>query len=88
MIAPGSAAIRSSSFAKNLQLSSTICTIAGGIMLASNTTASAYGFVLLALGSSQLFACAKLTSDRALMMYAGSLFLFVDCLGMYRWLVK
>jgi hypothetical protein len=74
--------------AKKLQLSSSACAVAGGVILASNTNISGYGFIFLALSSSQLLASSVLTKNQSLMVYAGSLFVFVDCLGMFRWLVK
>jgi hypothetical protein len=74
--------------AKKLQWSSSACAVAGGVILASNTSISGYGFIFLALSSSQLLASSVLTKNQSLMVYAGSLFVFVDCLGMFRWLVK
>jgi hypothetical protein len=74
--------------AKKLQWSSSACAVAGGVILASNTNISGYGFIFLALSSSQLLASSVLTKNQSLMVYAGSLFVFVDCLGMFRWLVK
>jgi hypothetical protein len=74
--------------AKKIQLSSSACAVAGGVILASNTNISGYGFIFLALSSSQLLASSILTKNQSLMVYAGSLFVFVDCLGMFRWLVK
>jgi hypothetical protein len=76
------------SFAKILQTSSSVCAIAGGIMLASNTNVSSYGFLFLALSSSQLLFSAFLQQNTSIMIYAGSLFVFVDCLGIYRWILK
>jgi hypothetical protein len=76
------------SLVKKIQLSSSACAVAGGVMLASNTGVSGYGFIFLALSSSQLLVSSILTKNQSLMIYSGSLFLFVDCLGMLRWLVK
>jgi hypothetical protein len=73
--------------ASKLQWSSSACAIAGGVMLASKTGVSGYGFIFLALSSGQLLASSVMAQNKSLMVYAGSLFLFVDCLGMYRWLM-
>jgi hypothetical protein len=74
--------------AKILQWSSSICAVAGGIILASNTSVSSYGFLLLALSSSQMLLASKLNENFSMMLYSGSLFIFVDCLGIYRWILK
>ena len=70
-----------------LKLSSSICALLGGSLVASNTPLSGYGFLLLVLSSSQLLVSSTLEKDFALIFYAGSVFLFVDCLGVYRWLL-
>jgi hypothetical protein len=76
------------SFIKNLQASSSVCAVAGGVILASNTNVSSYGFLFLALSSSQMLVSAFLQNNTSIMIYAGSLFVFVDCLGIYRWVLK
>lgn len=70
-----------------LKFSSSVCAVAGGVILSSNTPVSKYGFILLALSSSQIFISSSLTSNKGLMLYSASLFIFVDCLGIYRWLL-
>jgi hypothetical protein len=73
--------------AKTLQLTSSACAIAGGVMLAANlTNVSKYGFIFLALSSSQMLISSLLVKDIRMIIYSGSLFLFVDCLGIYRWI--
>jgi hypothetical protein len=75
--------------AKTLRLSSSACAVAGGIMLAANLPeVSKYGFIFLALSSSQMLMASLRTKDMSMIIYAGSLFFFVDCLGMYRWILK
>ncbi len=75
--------------AKILKLTSSACAVAGGIMLAANLPdISKYGFVFLALSSSQMLAASLRTRDTSMMLYSGSLFFFVDCLGMYRWIIQ
>jgi hypothetical protein len=83
-------AIRAStdSVAKFLQWSSSACAIAGGVMLAAKTEVSGYGFIFLALSSSQMLAASIRKKDTSMITYAGFLFLFVDCLGIYRWVIK
>ena len=72
---------------KKLRLSSCCCAVLGGILLASRSGLSGYGFIFLALSSSQLLLASSLMRDKTMMIYSGSLFLFVDCLGIYRWLI-
>jgi hypothetical protein len=80
--------ITTDSIAKKLQWSSSVCAVAGGIVLASNTHISGYGFILLALSSSQMLAASLRSRNTAMIVYAASLFLFVDCFGIYRWIFK
>ena len=68
--------------------SSILFTIAGGILLALNIDISRYGFLLLAGGSSQLILASLLCGDRSLIAYSLSLFLCVDCLGVWRWVLN
>ncbi len=73
---------------KSLKLSSSSCALTGGILLASNTAMSGYGFVFLALSSGQLLLASLQDRDSSMIFYAASLFIFVDCLGVYRWLLS
>jgi hypothetical protein len=80
--------ISTDSFAKFLQWSSSACAIAGGVILASKIEVSGYGFIFLALSSSQMLAASIRRKNTSMIVYAGSLFVFVDCLGIYRWIIK
>jgi hypothetical protein len=72
---------------KNLKLASSACAVAGGITLAANLPEiSKYGFILLAVSSSQMLVASLRLGDRLMSVYAGSLFIFVDCLGIFRWI--
>lgn len=71
-----------------LQWSSSICAIAGGVILASNTQISSYGFIFLAMSSSQMLIASICNRNVAMIIYASSLFIFVDCLGIYRWILN
>jgi hypothetical protein len=71
-----------------LRSSSSICAIAGGIILASNTPISGYGFLFLFLSSGQLLMASVRERDLEMIRYAASLFIFVDCLGIYRWILS
>jgi hypothetical protein len=74
--------------AKTLKLTSSACAIVGGTMLAANIPAiSKYGFVFLALSSSQMLIASLRTKDMPMIIYSGSLFCFVDCLGIFRWIL-
>jgi CheY-like chemotaxis protein len=73
--------------ARILKWSSSSCAIAGGILLASNTSLSGYGFIGLAASSFQMLTASLLLIDRTMVIYSGALFIFVDCLGVFRWLM-
>jgi len=73
-------------YAKFLKYSSTVCVVAGGVLLASNVPASRFGFIFLALSSAQLLLASLAECDRTTTFYAVSLFICVDCLGIYRWI--
>jgi hypothetical protein len=70
-----------------LRWSSSACALIGGILLASKTEVSGYGFVALALSSSQMLIASILTKDKVMIVYSSSLFIFVDCMGIYRWVL-
>jgi hypothetical protein len=75
--------------AKTLKLTSSACAVAGGVMLAANLPEiSRYGFLFLALSSSQMLIASLRTKDTSMIIYSGSLFCFVDCLGIYRWILQ
>ena len=74
--------------AKFFKWSSSICALAGGIILASNTDLSKYGFIFLALSSSQMLLASIKMQDKSLIVYSVSLFIFVDSFGIYRWLLN
>lgn len=76
------------SWARRLKFSSTACAITGGIILASNTEISGYGFLFLAVSSSQMLLSSMLLRDQSMMLYSASLFLCVDCLGIFRWILN
>lgn len=62
--------------------------VTGGMLLAAKTPVSGYGFIFLALSSSHMLMATSLIGDRSMICYSGALFLFVDCLGIYRWLLS
>ena len=75
--------------ANTLKLTSSACAVAGGVMLAANLPEiSKYGFIFLALSSSQMLVASLRTKDTTMIIYASSLFFFVDCLGIYRWIIQ
>ena len=79
---------RRKSCSQVLKLSSSACALTGGILLASHTASSGYGFIFLALSSGQLLLASLQERDRTMILYAASLFIFVDCLGVYRWVLS
>lgn len=70
-----------------LKVSSSVCAVMGGVLLASRIETSGYGFVFLAMSSSQLLMVSIREQELTMIVYAGSVFLFVDCFGVYRWLI-
>lgn len=64
-----------------------VCAICSGIVLASNTSGSGFGFVGLAASSFQMLIASLLLRDKVMIIYSGALFACVDCLGVYRWLI-
>lgn len=73
---------------KVLQISASICAILGGTLLASKVTISGYGFIFLALSSSQFLISSILERNKLLIFYSSSLLIFVDLHGVYRWLLS
>lgn len=71
-----------------LKVSSSICGLGGGATLALNTAISGYGFIFLALSSSQMLIASILDRDKLLIFYSATIFLCVDLLGIYRWIFK
>jgi hypothetical protein len=80
--------IDDSFFVKFLQFSSSACAVAGGTLLAANTEVSRYGFIVLALSSSQMLASSMMVGNKSLIIYSASIFIFVDCFGIYRWVLR
>jgi hypothetical protein len=75
--------------AQTLQLTSSAFAVVGGVLLAANIEKiSKYGFVLLAMSSSQLLVASLLKKDVRMIIYSGSIFFFVDCFGVYRWILE
>jgi hypothetical protein len=74
--------------AKRLKWSSSSCAIAGGILLASNISISGFGFIGLAASSSQMLLASLLLADKTMIVYSSALFIFVDCLGIFRWIIS
>ncbi len=71
-----------------MKWSSSVFALTGGILVSSNTDVTPYGFIFLACSSSQLVVANLLTQDKSMIVYAASVFIFVDCLGIYRWLLN
>ncbi|MEO0373516.1 MAG: hypothetical protein AAF329_02590 [Cyanobacteria bacterium P01_A01_bin.17] len=80
--------IRKSPLTKYLKLSSSFFAILGGILLAANISVSGYGFLFLGLSSGQLVMASIKEQDQTMLVYSMSLFFFVDCMGIYRWLLS
>ena len=70
-----------------LKLSSSFFALVGGVLLASNTDLSGYGFIFLAMSSSQMLLSSILLKDTTLIAYSACLFIFVDSFGIYKWLL-
>lgn len=70
-----------------LKISSSCFAIVGGILLALKLNISGYGFLFLAASSFQMLLSNILLKDKSMIFYAASLFICVDCLGIYKWLL-
>lgn len=77
-----------SNFNKILRTCSSFCALFGGILLASNTYLSKYGFIFLALSSSQFLVASILSQEWEMAVYFGGIFIFVDSLGVIRWVLN
>ena len=73
---------------KYLKYLSCLFAVIGGVLIASKTEVSSYGFLFLAMSSSLMLIASFWTRDQSMICYSGSIFLFVDCLGVYRWLLS
>ena len=73
---------------KYLKWTSCLFAVMGGVLLASRTVFSGYGFIFLAMSSSHMLIASWLIGDQSMICYSGSIFLFVDCFGVYRWLLS
>ena len=71
----------------SLKWSSSAFALAGGVLLASNTELSKYGFIFLAFSSGQMLLASLQIQDISMVVYSASLFIFVDLMGIYRWLL-
>ena len=71
-----------------LKFSSIFCALLGGILLSSKVSVSGYGFIFLALSSGQLLIASIQNKDTSNIFYSASVFIFVDCLGVYRWILN
>ena len=80
--------MRLSHLPNSLKWSSSACALAGGVLLASKTDVSKYGFIFLAFSSGQLLLASLQIQDRTMILYSASLFFFVDLMGIYRWLLS
>jgi hypothetical protein len=80
--------VHGSKLSSALKWSSSFFAVLGGVILAANIPISGYGFIFLAMSSGQLLISSLLQRDRQMIVYAGAVFMFVDCLGVYRWLLS
>lgn len=78
---------RGKKMSKIFKWSSSIFALIGGILLSAKVDISGYGFVFLACSSFQMLLASILQKDRVTVVYSSSLFIFVDCFGVYRWLL-
>ena len=72
-------------YVTTFKISSSVCGLLGGSILALNTPISGYGFIFLACSSSQMLIASILDRDKLLMCYSATIFFCVDLLGIYRW---
>lgn len=75
------------SFVNVLKMSSSLFAVFGGVILALKLDISGYGFLFLAMSSSQMLLASILLHDKSMIFYSASVFVFVDSLGVYKWLL-
>jgi hypothetical protein len=63
----------------------TVTGILGGLLLASNTVYSPFGFLIFLTSASAWVAQGYKNKDNALIIL-NTFFIAIDCLGIYRWL--
>ncbi len=80
--------VRPRTRSKYLKCLSCFFAVIGGVLVASKTGVSSYGFLFLAMSSSLMLIASFWERDKSMMYYSGSIFFFVDCLGVYRWLLS
>lgn len=68
-----------------LKWSSSMFALVGGGLLALNLPLSRFGFIFLAMSSSQLLISSLLIKERTMIVYSGAVFFGVNLLGIYRW---
>lgn len=73
---------------KFFKWSSSVFALVGGILLSAKIAISGYGFIFLAGSSSQMLIASILQKDLVTIVYSSALFIFVDCFGVYRWLLN
>jgi hypothetical protein len=71
-----------------LQWSSSFFAVVGGVILAANVPISGYGFIFLALSSGQMLISSLWQHNHQMIVYSAAVFIFVDCLGVYRWVLQ
>ena len=79
---------KKNSLIQRLRWISSVSGLTGGIIVASNTEISRYGYIFLALSSLSLGISSYLDRDTSLIVYSASLFIFCDLFGLYCWLFR
>ena len=70
------------------KISSSLCALCGGALLALKIPISGYGFIFLTMSSSQLLVASILQRDKIMIFYSLYVFIFIGCFGVYRWLLN
>lgn len=73
---------------EKVKIFGTICLIVGGLLVASNTSISKFGFLFLASSSSSMALACFLAAEQWNGRFFVLTFLVVDCFGIFNWLIR
>lgn len=79
---------RQAQISKKIKIFGTTCLVLGGLLVASNTSISKYGFLFLASSSSSMALASFLSAEQWNGRFFVLTFLIVDCFGIFNWLIR
>lgn len=73
---------------QKIKIFSTVCLVLGGLLVASNTSVSGFGFLFLASSSSSMALACFLAAEKWNGLFFLLTFSIVDCFGIFNWLIR